>query len=845
MPSRIGWSKRIWWNVPRLLARICTSRLDGVLPLLPAVLFEPGWSVALPMNSGMPALLAGLLLVTGGLRRAPVEEIIRRLNREIEQRAVERAHKADTVQQNGEIARRQAEETLQATEEYMASIITTIPDGVVVLTHRGLYLYANTMAEQIFGQVCDDIAGRAYNDPAWQMARYDGSSMPDDELPFARVMRTEQPVSDVAYSLLRPDGDRRLLSANAAPLFDRDGELTGVVAVLTDVTDHYRAEEALRVSQEKYRALVENTYDWVWEVDEQILYTYASPCIRDLLGYEPDEVVGRSPFDLMSPEEAARVHAVFDPVARRHEPFSLLENALVHRDGHLVVVETNGSPIFDEAGLFRGYRGVDRDITERKRVEEAFRETVESLQAVVNASPAAIVGVDLEGIVIFWAPSAETMFGWSAAEALGQLLPLVPPEKKEEHLRFRKQAQRGELLMNEEVVCRRKDGSPIEVSLSTAPLRDADGQICGTVVVYIDITECKQAQRVLERERAFLSSAIDILPFPIIFFSPRYEVLLDNKAAQRLNRDFDGEHWRQLRLLAPDTHAELSKQQRPSARALSGEVLPAMEAIAVTPEGREMPLLLHAAPIYLEGQVIAAVVAAQDISELKAADRAKDQFLMTLSHEMKTPLTSIIGWVQAAARMPEAIPQALEVIERNALEQRQLLEELLDVSRIIHGRLYLKPEPLDLWELVQQCVDGFTQAARARGITLAVKPPNGPLPILADPVRIRQIVRNLLDNALKFTDCGGKILVGGYREGQAVQLIVRDTGRGIAPEELHMLFSPFRKAGRAEESGGLGLGLTLVKGIVEAHGGRIQATSRGLGKGSTFTVILPLRKDEG
>jgi signal transduction histidine kinase len=392
-------------------------------------------------------------------------------------------------------------------------------------------------------------------------------------------------------------------------------------------------------------------------------------------------------------------------------------------------------------------------------------------------------------------------------------------------------------------VRRRKDGTFIDVSLSTAPLRDAAGQVYGTVGVYVDITERKRAQQVIERERAFLSSAIDILPFPITFLSPSNELLLLNKSAKRLTMRWAVEDLRMARLLNPDTHAVVPPSERPSARALRGEVMEAQEYFATVPDGREIPLLVHAAPIYVEGQIIAAVVASQDISELKAADRAKDQFLMTLSHELKTPLTSIIGWVQAAVKMPEVMPQALEVIERNALEQRQLLEELLDVSRIIHDRLYLKPEPADLWSLVAHSAEGLMQVAKSRGITLILQPPDAPLPIRVDPVRIRQVVRNLLDNALKFTEAGGKITVIGSRMNQTALLTVRDTGRGMRPEDIATLFSPFRKAGRPEEGGGLGLGLALVKGIVEAHGGQITATSPGPGRGSIFTVTLPLREE--
>ena len=146
--------------------------------------------------------------------------------------------------------------------------------------------------------------------------------------------------------------------------------------------DLAEAEAALRESEERYRALVETVSDWVWEVDENVAYTFVSPKIRDLLGYEPGEILGKTPFDLMPPDEARRVKEIFGPYAARREPFPTIENANLHKDGHLVVLETSGAPFFDANGRFRGYRGIDREIGARKRAEEAIRRSEEHLRQV-------------------------------------------------------------------------------------------------------------------------------------------------------------------------------------------------------------------------------------------------------------------------------------------------------------------------------------------------------------------------------------------------------------------------------------------------------------------------------
>ncbi|MDH7571572.1 MAG: PAS domain S-box protein, partial [Armatimonadota bacterium] len=171
---------------------------------------------------------------------------------------------------------------------------------------------------------------------------------------------------------------------------DPNTGLPHIVCVGRDVTVQRRDQEALRDSEEKFRTLVERASDWVWEIDENGVYTYVSPRVRDLLGYDPEEVVGKTPFDFMAPQEAARVRSLFEPIMRQRQPFTLLGNTLSHRDGHPVNVETNGVPIFDAEGAFRGYRGTDRDITERCRAEERLRDSEASYRAIFNAANDAI-----------------------------------------------------------------------------------------------------------------------------------------------------------------------------------------------------------------------------------------------------------------------------------------------------------------------------------------------------------------------------------------------------------------------------------------------------------------------
>ena len=253
-----------------------------------------------------------------------------------------------------------------------------------------------------------------------------------------------------------------------------------------------------------------------------------------------------------------------------------------------------------------------------------------------------------------------------------------------------------------------------------------------------------------------------------------------------------------------------------------------------------MPIFLQVAHITVGEEFVAIVVAFQDISALKETDRAKNQFLMVLSHEMKTPLTSIIGWAQLAQTAPDIVPEALSTILRNAEAQRALIERLLMLSYILTGKFILHLDPMDFRPLVEAVVAETRAAARERGIMIALHAPATCPRIGADEKYLRQALREVLDNALRFTDAGGQVTVSLRLEDNSVRLRVRDTGYGIAPEQIPLLLDPFQQIQRDETKGGLGIGLALARGIVDAHGGRLSIVSGGLGQGTTVCLEFPL-----
>ncbi len=232
------------------------------------------------------------------------------------------------------------------------------------------------------------------------------------------------------------------------------------------------------------------------------------------------------------------------------------------------------------------------------------------------------------------------------------------------------------------------------------------------------------------------------------------------------------------------------------------------------------------------------------------ANHLKDEFLATLSHELRTPLTSIVGWAEMLGKAklaPVISSRAIEVIRRNARMQVQMVDDLLDVSRIITGKLRMNVQPVDLGTIIIAAVEGVRPAAEAREIRLKLQLDSPAGQVSGDPDRLQQVAWNLISNAIKFTPKGGSVLVSLARVESHIEVTVSDTGQGIAPEFLPHVFDRFRQADATTTRafGGLGLGLAIVRQLVELHGGTVRADSEGQGLGSTFTVSLPLAAVRG
>ncbi|HEY8507132.1 MAG TPA: PAS domain S-box protein, partial [Steroidobacteraceae bacterium] len=484
------------------------------------------------------------------------------------------------------------------------------------------------------------------------------------------------------------------------------------------------------------------------------------------------------------------------------------------------------------------------------------------------SSDDAIISKTLDGTIVTWNDGARRMFGWTEAEAIGKPVTiLIPPELIPEEEMILSRLRRGERLDHFHTIRVRKDGTRLDVSLTSSPVLNSRGEIVGASKIARDITAQKRAEEALRASDARFRLLANAAPV-LVWMSDT------TKGATWFNTqwlEFTGREMRE-ELGFGWTH-DIHPDDLEGLLRIYSEHFAARQPFRVeyrlARRDRAMRWVVHTAVPLFEGQggsfsgYIGSCIDITDFREAEAQreallqaervaraeaerlSRLKDEFLATLSHELRTPLNAILGWSTLLRRLEAGHPdhlRGLETIERNARVQTQIIEDLLDMSRIISGKVQLDVQPVILSEVIMAAVDVVRPSADAKKLRVRTTLDAKVGRIRGDPNRLQQVFWNLLANAVKFTPAGGRIDVILERVNSHVEISVEDSGIGIKDEFLSFVFDRFRQgdASTTRRYGGLGLGLSIVKHLVELHGGSVRVKSAGEGKGATFIVSLPI-----
>jgi PAS domain S-box-containing protein len=666
----------------------------------------------------------------------------------------------------------------------LAAVVESADDAIISKTLEGVITSWNKGAERIFGYTAEEVIGQPVT------ILFPEDHINEEPAILARI-RAGDRVEHYETVRRRKDGTLVDISLTVSPIRAADGRIIGASKIARDITEQRRALQALDESATRLSLAMSAARmgDWNWDVASDAV-TLSETAAR-VFGLPPGEPVTWAAMrELLHVEDRERTRlAVEESLASRGDYD--VEYRVAMADGSYHWVLARGRGLYDDDGRLLGMLGVVQDITERKTTEEALREQTEALATINELAPVISAELDLHRMVQAVTDAATELTG----ARFGSFFYNVLNEEGASYMLYTLSGVPREAFAHFPM--------PRATDLFGPTFRGE-----GTVL----IDDVKQDPR-YGKNSPYYGMPEGHLPVVSYLAVP-----VASRSGEVLGGLFFG---------APEVGVFTERH----ARIVEG--LAAQAAVA-----------MDNARLYESAQR-ARTEAERLYREAQESSRLKDEFLATVSHELRTPLTAILGWahmLRTGHFNDESARRAFETVERNARAQAQLIDDLLDVSRIVTGKLRIDVRPVDPNSFIEAAVEAVRPAAEAKGVRLQKVLDTGAVSVSGDPVRLQQIVWNLLANAIKFTPRGGRVQVRLERVNSHVEVAVSDTGTGIPAGFLPHVFDRFRQADQktTRQHGGMGLGLAIVRHLVELHGGTVRAESAGEGQGSTFTVLLPV-----
>ena len=781
--------------------------------------------------------------------------------------------------------RKRGEARLRESQERLAATLQSIGDAVVSTDVAGCVTSLNAVAERLTGWSTAEAQGQPIEEV---LHIVHARTRVKAENPVFRALREGVVVGLANHTaLLSRDGAEYQIADSCAPIRDARDKVIGCVLVFRDVTEEYRRREALQDSEVRFDRLAERSRTIVFDVDAQGRYTYVSHVVEPVLGYRPDELMGRMHFYELHPEadRDGFKRMAFEMFNRRGQ-FQGLEREVRTKDGRTVWLSTNGVPILNADGTLRGYHASSMDITERKRAEAQLRESKERLAATLRSIGDGVVSTDVAGCVTSLNAVAERLTGWSTAEAQGrpieEVFRIIHAETrvKTENPVFRALREGVVVGLANHTALLSRDGAEYQIADSCAPIRDARDKVIGCVLVFRDVTEeYRRREALRESEARFdrLAERSRTIVFDLdpnglcTYVSHVVEPVLGYRPDEMVGRM----HFYEL---YPEADREAYKAEAFEVFGNRGR-FQGLERELVTKDGRVVWAAIHGVPVLnADGALLGYRGSGMDITERKQAEeqlkqtvetlesanrkleefnqiaelatRAKSEFLANMSHEIRTPMTAVLGFAEVLLgepgieRAPVGRVEAIRTIQRNGQYLLELINDILDLSKIEVGKMDIYRTACSPMQVLGDVLMLMRIRSDAKNLPLKLETV-GQIPesIQSDPLRLRQVLINLVGNAIKFTETGGVRVVARLvqKPGEPPRLgiDVIDTGIGLSAEQMALLFRPFTQvdSSMSRKLGGTGLGLTISKRLAEMLGGGITVRSE-LGKGSTFGVLV-------
>ncbi|WP_373535777.1 PAS domain S-box protein [Microcoleus sp.] len=752
-------------------------------------------------------------------------------------------------------------------------VYNTTPVGMSFVDTNLRYIRINKCLAQINGRSIADHIGRTIREAIPEIA---------DKLEpiYLQVLATQTPVLDLeikAETLQQPGLVRDWL-VSFYPVSDESGTLLGVSSAVAEITDRNQAKRVIQQSEALFRRLLDSNIFGVAIGDFSGRIAYANDSLLNMVGYTRSDVLsGQMRWDRMTPPEYLHLDALAAQELRASGVATPFKKEYIRKDGSRVPMLMGGTILCPENPEAQTIVAFYIDLTETSKVEAELKNNQERLQIAQQAGKIGTFEWNVETGELACTPELEALYGLPVGgfdSSYQNLLAMVHPDDRA----FTQQQLQAAVASGEELniefrICR-PDSSIGWIACRAKVFQDESGLSQRAIGVNVDITDRKQAEAARSQTNQTLEALIQACPLGITVVSADDGIVkMWNPAAERIFGWSESEAKNQfLPSIPPDKREEFTAKLK---KISQGKGIAGMETQRQRKDGTAIDIGLWATPVRdAQGNINCMSIVA-DISDRKQVEaelaqlldreqaaraeaedinRLKDEFLATLSHELRTPLNVIMGWAQRLRGLPyteEDLASGLEAIERQSRVQAQLVEDLLDVSRIIQGKLAIKPGWFVMANAIEIALSSVMFAAQAKSVTVSSELDPTVKLMWGDAQRLQQVVSNLLTNAVKFTPTGGTVklrlsavAVANSASPNYLQITVSDTGKGISAEFLPYVFDRFRQADGSitKAYGGLGLGLAIVRHLVELHGGTVRAESPGKDRGATFTVMLPLKQ---
>ncbi|MGL5016623.1 MAG: hybrid sensor histidine kinase/response regulator [Luteolibacter sp.] len=758
--------------------------------------------------------------------------------------------------------RKGTEEALRHNERRFRGIFDSAFQFIGLMTPDGTLLEANETALEAGGLRAENVIGK----PFWECDWWTLTEQTGQELRSAigRAASGEMVRYDV--DVRGGEGQVVTIDFSIKPIRDEAGRVVLLIPEGRDITDLKRVEEALRARTVELETLLDTLPAFVWiSRDAECREIVGNRTANELVGVKTGTNVsqsavtgGEAPYFRQLKEDGTEYWVEELPLQRAVATGLSVRNAALDfyfGDGRRAHVVGDAVPLFDDQGRIRGGLAVFVDITERKLAEEARHEMERNYRALAAASSEIAYRMSADWSTMLSLDGRQLVTSSDQALAdwawLDQNIPL------DEHPRIMQainEAIAHKTLFEMEHGVRRPDGSVGWTFSRAVPILDGNEEVVAWFGAASDITERKHAEAAVARLAAIVECSYDALLSEdldgiVTSWNRGAEQIFGYRAEEIIGTSI-------MRLIPEDGRAAEHELQR---EIVTGKRGGTFEATRQAKDGREFHASITVSPMTdAAGKIIGTSRVIRDITQRRlvaeslreakeaaeAANRSKDRFLAALSHELRTPLTPVLLVSEVHAKsdkLPKDLREDFEMIHRNIVLEAQLIDDLLDVSRIKQGKMRFDFKLVDVHEAIPRALEMLHSEVKEKNITLRQKLVATPATLEADPARLRQVLCNLLRNAVKFTPHGGTITVHTACDSSVLQISITDTGAGIAAGDLERIFQPFEQvdAQQKSEHVSLGLGLAISQAIIAAHRGRIWAESPGPNQGATFHVRIP------